>query len=136
MYTAKVTRKDYINGAIRVFVEFTNGTDTITENCIPQNEDGLRFWIKSRLETFNAAAVIDSTYTDGATVDVSDPVVPPVVPTQAELDEQAWVADYTKWVKIKTTMIDTGILTGSETPLVNLLNKVKTNFKPAYLTKL
>lgn len=136
MFTAKINRKDYINGVMRVFVDFTNGTDTYTENCIPQDEAGLKYWVKSRLATFNAGEVIETSYTDGATVDVSEPVVPPYVPTQAELDEQEWLADYTKWVKIKTTLIDTGILTGQETQLVNLKTKVQTNFKPVFLTKI
>lgn len=136
MYTAKINRKDYVAGVLRVFVDFTDGVTTISENCIPQNEDGLKFWIKSRLETFNSASTIESTYADGADVDVSDPVVTPPVLTQAEIDQQEWLKDYAKWVKVKTTLIDTGVLTGSETQVVALKNKVTTNFKPAYLASI
>lgn len=136
MYTAKINRKDYVAGVLRVFVDFTNGTDTYTEHCIPQDENGLKFWVKSRLATYNAGAVIDTGYVDGSTIDVSDPVVTPPVLTQAEIDQQEWLKDYAKWVKVKTTLIDTGVLTGSETQVVALKNKVTTNFKPAYLASI
>jgi len=59
-----------------------------------------------------------------------EPTVVP--PTQAELDQQQFLKDYTRWLLVKRA-IDVGILTGSETSVVNLLNKVKAEFKPAYL---
>lgn len=131
MYTAKINRKDYVNGVVRVFVDFTNGTDTYTESCIPQDEAGLKFWVKSRLAAFNVGEVVETKYADGADVDVSDPVVTP--PTQAEQDRIDWFRNYKKWVIVKTTLIDTGIFTGNEAPAVALKNKVQTDFKPEYL---
>lgn len=133
MFTAKINRKDYVNGVVRVFVDFTNGTDVYTESCIPQDENGLKFWVKSRLDAFNTGSVIETKYTDGATIDPVDPVVPPPTPTQAEIDRDQWLADYKKWLKVKTTLIDTGVLTGSEAPVIALKTKVQTNFKAAYL---
>ena len=106
---------------------------TFTESCKPQDEDGLLYWIKSRLETFDAGEVIASTYADGADVDVSNPVVVPPVPTQAELDKVEWFKNYNKWVKVKTTLIDTGILVGNETKVTALKTKVQTDFTPVYL---
>lgn len=133
MYTAKINRKDYVNGVVRVFVDFTNGTDVYTEACIPQDEDGLKFWVKSRLAAFNVGEVVETNYTDGADIDVSDPVVTPPTPTQAELDRDEWLKDYRKYTKVKTTLVDTGILTGNEAWFVTLRNKVTTNLLPAYL---
>lgn len=133
MYTATISRKDYVGGVLRVFVNFSDGTNTTEEYCIPQDVDGFKFWVKSRLATYNSAPMIESAYTDGATVDVADPVVPPVVPTAEEIARDAWLANYKKWIKVKTTLIDTGVLTGSETKVVQLKTKVQNDFLPAYL---
>ena len=134
MFTAKIQNKVTEGAQIRVFVEFTDGVTSVIESCIPQNEDGLKYWVKSRLDTFNSATTINSTYVVDQAIDVSEPVVVPPTPTAAELDEAAWLSDYRTWVK--TTLIDTGILTGSETQLVNLKTRVQTNFKAAYLAKI
>ena len=133
MYTAKVTNKEFVNGAIKVTVEFTNGTDTITESCIPQDYDGFKFWVKSRLATFNGAKDIDTTFSVNDTVDITEPTPEEPVLTQEEIDRNNWLAKYRQWVKVKTTLIDTGVLTGSETPVQNLKTAVSTGFKAAYV---
>ena len=53
MWTATVKNKEEFNGAIKVTVDFSNGTKTVTETCIPQDKDGFTHWVKSRLATFN-----------------------------------------------------------------------------------
>jgi hypothetical protein len=136
MYTAKIQNKVQEGAAIKVFVEFTDGVTSVIESCIPQDEAGFKYWVKSRLATFNSGAVIDANYAVDAVVDVSDPVVTPPILTQAELDKIEWFQDYYKWLKIKTTLIDTGIVLESHTQVANLKAKVQTNFKPAYLADL
>lgn len=129
MYTAKIHDKSFDAGVLRVQVEFTDGATSLFESCIPQDEGGLKYWIKSRLDQLNFASVIDNKYSVGTTVDVSTPVVTPPTPTASDI----WIADYNKWVKVKTQLIDTGILTGNEAKVVALKIKVQTNFLPAYL---
>lgn len=136
MYTAKVLNKEFVNGALKVTVEFTDGTTTVTESCIPQDFNGFKFWVKSRLATFNGGKEVDATFNIDDVVDVTDPIITPEPPTQAELDQQEWLSDYDKWVKVKTTLIDTNVLTGNEPQVQTLLNKVKTNLKPEYLNLL
>lgn len=133
MYTAKINRKDYVAGVLRVFVDFTDGVTTISENCIPQNEDGLRFWIKSRLETFNSAPTIESKYADGADVDVSDPVVVPPTPTADEIARVEWIKRYFKYVKVKTTLVDTGVLPADNAQVTTLRTWLTSNIRPEYL---
>lgn len=133
MYTAKIFDKSFDAGVLRVQVEFTNGTESIFESCVPQDENGLKFWVKSRLAQLNFAGEVDSKFPTGATVDVSTPVVVPPTPTAEEIARDAWLKNYYKWIKIKSTLIDTGILTGSETKLVQLKAKVTSDFLPAYL---
>lgn len=133
MFTAKINRKDYVDGVVRVFVNFTDGTDTYTEACIPQNEDGFKQWVKARLTAFNSSDEIETEYLDGATVDVSDEIVTPPVLTAVEIARNVWLGKYRKYVKIKTTLIDTGILTGNEAPVLALKNSVTNDLLPAYL---
>ena len=61
-------------------------------------------------------------------------VTPPIdtPPTQVELDRTAWEVNFAKLKKVQE-LIDCGALTGSETAIVTLRNKVKADFKPAYL---
>lgn len=133
MFTAKIVAKELVGATLRISVEFSDGVTTVMEQCIPQNEDGLKYWVKSRLETFNSTPILDAKYVENTTVDVSEPVVVVPEPTAEELARNNWLALYRKWTKVKTTLIDTGILTGTETPLVNMKNKVKADFLPAYL---
>lgn len=133
MYTAKIQNKTIENGILTVNVEFTNGVTTLIEWCKPQDEGGLKYWVKARLDALNSASDIYSKYSDGSTVDVSSTVVSPVVQTQAEIDRDKWLKKYNKWVKIKTTLIDTGILTAADPTLVTLKGKVQSDYLPEYL---
>lgn len=132
MYTAKIHDKSFEAGVLRVQVEFTNGTESIFESCVPQDEGGLKCWIKGRLDQLNFAATIDSKYAVGSIVDVSITQTTSTK-TQAEIDRDAWVLLYQKWLRVKTGLIDTGILTGNETKVVNLKAKVQSDFLPAYV---
>lgn len=133
MYTAKIFDKSFTAGVLRVQVEFTNGTESIFESCVPGGEEGLKYWIKGRLDQLNFAVVADSKFPTGANVDVSTPVVVPPTPTASEIARDAWLKNYRTWVKVKETLIDTGILTGNETKLVTLKAKVMSDFLPAYV---
>lgn len=133
MYTAKIFDKSFDAGVLRVQVEFTNGTNSIFESCVPQDENGLKYWVKGRLAQLNFSAEVDTKFPKGGVVDVSEKTVTPPVLTAAEIAQAEWLKNYTKWTKIKTTLIDTGILTGNETKLANLKAKVTSDFIPAYL---
>ena len=133
MYTAKITNKKIVNGVLNVMVEFTDGVDTVNETCVPQNEDGLLFWVKSRLETFNSAKEIDATYAKDEVLDVSESVVTPPAPTADQIARDKWLNDYRQWVRVKSTLIDTGVILNTNPKAVALLQKVKDNLKAEYL---
>lgn len=133
MWTATIKNKEFINGALKITVDYSDGITNVTETCIPQDEDGFKFWVKSRLATFNGGQVIDNQYATNSIVDVNEPVVVPPVLTQAEIDANNWLDDYRRWVKIKTTLIDTGIITGNETQIATFKAKVQSTFKPTYI---
>lgn len=131
MYTATVKNKEIIKGQMNITVDFSDGTTTITEKCIPQDRNGFVHWVKSRLSTFNSATEIDTDYSINTVVDLSEPVPP--APTAGELAKQAWFADYLTLQDVQK-LIDLGVLTGTEPKVVSLRNKVKNNFKPEYLS--
>lgn len=120
-------------GTLKVQVEFTNGTSSFVEEITPQDENGLKYWVKGRLAQLNFSTEVEAKFPTGSTVDVSTPVVTPPTPTAEAIAQEAWLVNYRKWTKIKTTLIDTGILTGNETKLATLKAKVQSDFLPAYL---
>jgi hypothetical protein len=132
MFIAKVKSKEYQNGVLRITVTFTDGVTSVDEWCIAQDEDGFKFWVKSRLATFNSGPAIESKYLDGEVV-VIDDSVEPHVPTPEEIARDTWLKNYRKWIEVKTKLVDTGILTGSETKVTQLKAKVQSDFLPAYL---
>jgi len=131
MYTATVisTRKE--QGNIKAVISFSNGTDVIEREFTVNSAEDLRVSVRNEKNRLDGVA--SSTVTSGV-LDLSDPVTPTL--TQAELDKVAWFRIYRRWVTIKTTLIDTGILLGTETPVVNLKAQVQSGFKPAYLNDL
>lgn len=133
MYTAKIQGKSYNEGVLWVNVEFTNGVDKVVIGMSPQDETALKMWVKEKLSFFNQTKSAIESMADGVQIDVSEPTPEtPIVPNDVKLRRE-WIDRYNKWVKVKNTLIDTGILTGAETPLVNLKNKVKTDFLPDYI---
>jgi len=133
MFTQKFNRKENTEQGVRYYFDFSNGAKTYTDTCVPQDLNGLKFWIKGQLAKYNTEELLDTELVQGVAVDVSDTVVTPPVLTQAEIARNAWLEKYSKWVRIKTTMIDTGVLTGNETQVQNFLSDVKAGFKPAYI---
>jgi len=129
MWTATLKTKEAVAEGIRVTVEFSNGTKTITETVIPQDETGFRHWVKSRLNSLNSIDEIDTKYAVDTEVDVAETVVQP---TAEELAQREWAKDYWKLQQVQK-LIDLSVLTGNETAVVNLRNKVKNNFQVAYL---
>lgn len=133
MYTAKIHDKSLNEGRLWINVEFTDGVTSIVEGLSPQDENALKEWVKEKLNFYNNVKPVVDLLNSGDTIDVSEPVVEPqVIPNDIKLRNE-WVQRYNRWVKVKTTLIDTGILTGSETALVTLKNKVKTDFLPDYI---
>ena len=133
MFTAKIKEKNTDAGVIKIYVDFTDGTKTITEWCIPQNEDGFKHWVKSRLEAFNSSISLEEKLAVDATVDVTEKEVAPPVLTQAEIDRNTWLTKYAQWVRIKTTVVDTGIVPISNAKVTAMLADLKTTLKAEYI---
>ena len=79
MYIATVNRKEQTERGIQFFVDFTDGATVVTESVIPQDEDGLIYYVKARLDSLNSSKTLPTKFLDGAVIEVVKPVVPPTV---------------------------------------------------------
>lgn len=112
-----------------VTVRFTEGEHTFDKDfpfALTATLDEIKRVIKNFLDQINTAPV---TPADGA-LDLSGVADP--VPTAAELAKQEWFRDFARLERV-AKLIELGVLMGNETPVVNLRDKVRTNFKPAYV---
>ena len=131
MYTATLIG-DTKNIELRrrmVNVEFTNGTHTFAKEFqfrIDETLEIMKRAVKSYLDELN--------FTPPEITDLEPaPEAAPEKPTAEEIARTDWEAGFAKLEKVKR-LIDCGVLTGSETQIVTLRNKVKTDFKPEYLS--
>ena len=130
MYTHKITSKLFENNILVIGVEFTDGTTTFTETVKPQDEAGLKYWLKQRLSSLNSITTL-STIALNSTLDLESPEVD--TRTQAEKDRDAWLVKYNRWVSIKNNLIDTGVVPANNPQAVAFLDDVKAGFKQAYI---
>lgn len=130
MYTATLKNRLVEGGKIRWVVEFTNGTDTFKDSFHANKYTEVQRQVTSRLVDLNFV----DTFTIDGVIDVV--ATPSVVQTPERVAEEKWLKQYYKWLKIKTTLIDTGILTGNETKVANLKAKVQSDYLPAYIDNL
>lgn len=112
-----------------VTVRFTNGESTFEKDfqfSIEESVEKMKKKVREYLDEINAEP-------EEITGDIAD-YTPPEEPkkTKAELDKEAWDADWAKLSEIQP-YIEAGVFTGAEPKIVALKNKVRDGFKPAYL---
>ena len=131
MWTAKVIGKSKGGGRIVLKVEFTNGSESFQEEYIASSGSNSE-WLKNLVRARVGALTSMYQFVDSIVVNDDVDASPPAPPTQAEQELSTFLSKYNRWLSVKRA-IDTGVLTGNEAPVQNLLNEVKTLFKPAYL---
>jgi len=62
MYIAKVQSKEVYPNGLKVNVLFTDGKDSFIESCVPQDADGLKYFVKSKLDQLNSGPDIMAKY--------------------------------------------------------------------------
>lgn len=131
MWTAKIIKPLKANGRIAITVELSDGVETFREEFSSTTKVDmvwLKHQIRTRIEAFQDAYAFADSLVSDQPIDLT----PPSAPTTAEQELQDFLKDYGRWHSIKRA-IDAGILTGSEPKVVELKDKVKAAFKPAYL---
>ena len=127
MWSAKIEKVEKIGRQARALVSFNHPTESnFTEYVSFSTLSLLKAALNGRL---NELATLYAE-ADSVTLGAIDTTITP--PTQAEIDKAQFFVDYSRWLQVKKA-IDVGVLTGSETQAVALLNKVKADFKPAYI---
>ena len=133
MYTLNIESTTVVGNKLMVKGVFSkSGNDDFLFNFEARTQEEAKRTlrqIKGDLETIETEA---SKFSTGE-MDISEPdVVEPIAPTQAQLDEAEWNQDWSKLQALKP-YVDAGVIAPNATKLVALQNKVKTNFKPAYI---
>lgn len=134
MYTPNITAKsfDKDQNQILLTVDFSDGTNTVTR----QMRFGGDFTfdaIKRNLKL--VASMLDAGATNVATISTGEidlTTVSNETRTAQEIAAADWLRNFERLQKVQV-LVDLGILTGNETAVVNLRNKLSTDFKPAYI---
>ena len=129
MYTATLKNRLIEGGRIRWVVEFSNGTDTITDSFNERKYQDLQKSVARRLAELN---FVDTFTIDG----VIDPTLPvTVTQTQAEIDRNQWLMD---WRKLETAnkLVQAGVIADTLPAYVTFKNKVIADFKVGYINYL
>ena len=134
MYTVEIKSKsfDKTKQQFVIGVEFSNGATVVSKDLrygASFTKDQILRNLKEQAEALTAGEAEESNIQTG-TVDLS--AVQPETLPKAEQDANDWLVDFQRLQKVQT-LIDLGVLTGSEAPVVNLKTKVSRDFKPAYI---
>ena len=130
MWTATVKEKGTEPRGTYVDVEFTDGTTSSVERCIPQDLVGFKSWVKGRLATFNCQADLDATY------NVNDPVTfTEQTLTQDEIDFNTWMRNFGRLQRVQQ-LIDLGIVPTNNPKVVALRNTLTSTLKAEYIDRL
>lgn len=133
MWSPKVISVQKGAGRITVRVEYSDGTEKFEEEYSSTSRvsvEWLKSQVRARVQALTDSYAFAETLSIGQSVDITEPT--PYIPTQADLDRDQFLKDYMRWQQVKKA-IDIGILTGNETKVVDLKNKVVNAFKLAYL---
>jgi hypothetical protein len=133
MFTAKIQRTEQTHTGLDIYVDFYNdGVFSHTENVVPQDKTGFFYWKESRLKSLNTKEVLKTELSVGQDITAfSDEVVVELTP--AELARKTWLEKYSRWVRVKETLIDTGVILATNPRAQSLLADVKATLEPEYL---
>lgn len=126
-WSVMATKKQKENGLVRVFVQFSNGSEVVDDSLIITSLAELKRAVKQRIDRLESAQTLFTNLPLNTPVDVSV-----TQPTEAEIARQTFHDDMAKLHRLRQA-VDLGILTGNETIITNLIIKIKSEFKPEYL---
>jgi len=130
MFTATTISKREVPQGIEYTIEFSDGTRTVIEPVIPQDEDGFRYFVEARLKSLNSSKTLPTKFVDGEVI-IFDKTTP--VLTQAQIDQNQYFTDLNRYNRIITNLVEPGFVAVDFPEVVALAARLKTNFKPEYL---
>lgn len=127
MYTARRTKSNVKNGAVYLTIEYTNGTDTFSEE-IWANSGADPAWdqnrVANRLKELNELTALASTYKPKSYDGTWDLAKPP--------ESALWAQDVIKLKQMKAS-VDMGLLEATDPDFVAQKKKVKDGFKKEFI---
>lgn len=137
MYTAKILRRTADKQLKKLYVDIAYHLDG---GVTPEATETKEFGIEASLTDIarHAKAQIarlekaDANITAIVEGDIDLTLAVDVAPTAAELTKQGWFRNFGRLEQVQR-LITLGVLSGNETPVVNLRTKVQTDFKAAYI---
>lgn len=131
MWTASITSAQRVNADASVSVQYTDGTNVLSETYHVSDPNQLKQTVINKIAQLGAVDSFLASTTTGP-VDTSVPVVIPTVPTQAQLNQQVFVADLATLKQMKTAIAQ-GLKTNTDADYVALVAKLKAEYLPSYL---
>ncbi len=128
MWTSKIASIEKKGREVHVVVGFDNSADSkqsFTETFSLSGLESLKSSIKARLEQITSVYTLAETLTPGA-IDLT-----PATQTPEATDADTFLKNYQKLQRFRRA-VDMGLLTGQEKPILELVGKIKADFKPAY----
>ena len=126
-WTAQITGKELVNGSmVGVNVEFTNGSQSVSETLRSNSIESLKSIVRSRLDALNEAEVAVTQIPIGA-FDASAPT-----PTTEEQEKQNFLTLYNRLQGVMRA-VSLGLLAPDATIVTNLKASTQAAFKPAYI---
>jgi len=130
MWTANINNVVKNQGKLSITVEYTNGTDSFVDTYyLTRTADGT---IKNIVANKIKELTDLYTYADSLAIGAVDITPTPVVPTQAEVDKNTFLANYNK-LKAMKVAITHGMISASNPAYLALVDTVKTTYKPEYI---
>lgn len=126
MWTHNIVRKEFVNGQVRVVINFEDKVHPSFE--IPytvSSMDDLKNLIQGQLKASEASAVFFESLPI-STVDLT-----PKSATQDEIDKITWFDKYLKYKKLLQSVAD-GFRKSDDQAIVDLLTDLKATNKPEY----
>lgn len=130
-WTPTIKAVEKIKGQLHVVIQYTDGTVTFNEDQFLSSPTTLNDIVYNRINQLTALDTYATTLVKDAVISTTP--TPPATLTQADIDRNAWLVNYRKLVKAKTTLVDVGVITTANVDYTNLMNTVKAGLLPAYL---
>ena len=127
----------------RVWIEVTYTQDDVTHvkthNLTSTDPKYIKRVLQSDVNQFDSVDPLEFDYLLGSSIDIApDPVIPPDPPTQDEIDEAAWLADWRQLNQMQQVLTNIPALDipARQTILTDLQTSLAAGWKNSYLGKI
>lgn len=137
MYTVKIVGKTFNKEKQRLAIQFAYFLDQAETPEITETKEFVMDIPVEEIKKYAARQIkrlekVDANSQEIAIGNLDVSGVTPTEPTAADIAKAEWFRDYSRLQQVQN-LINLGVATGDEAPIVALREKVRTGFKPGYL---